>query len=333
VFEGETFMNIGPLVQEIYTAPSPKSFAATGESHARLLELRTDSGLLYVRPSGWQLIRLLWTFRHFHVLPPQLLSRGDQRLIETLSHSARVTPSLPVPRSAVFGVVENMHIEPDLPVVFLEEPARPVLRFPEKTKVWGMAISVCLILMLAAASAVFLLTRTPHVGKSAAVPAQSVRTAVPVASPTLPAAEELEHPAQLPDPMVFAHKSATANHLHPSVLDAAPAADPAVSVAPAGAFQRTLVVELPQGHLVQPVLSDPKLSGELQLRALISADGSVEEVTFMSGNPKLADAGMRAVRRWHYDPSQTPGVGGEREALIRMNFFGEDAVSITSVAR
>ena len=72
--------------------------------------------------------------------------------------------------------------------------------------------------------------------------------------------------------------------------------------------------------------------GELQLKALIAADGSVKEVSVLSGNPKLAEAAMRAVRQWHYSPNQVPGSPAEVETQIKMNFFGQDAVSIASVA-
>ncbi len=77
-------------------------------------------------------------------------------------------------------------------------------------------------------------------------------------------------------------------------------------------------------------MTDPKLVGELRLRALIGADGSVKEVTVVSGSPKLAEVGMRAVRRWRY---QALGHPGEAETLIRMSFFGEDGVSIASIAK
>jgi outer membrane biosynthesis protein TonB len=70
--------------------------------------------------------------------------------------------------------------------------------------------------------------------------------------------------------------------------------------------------------------------GELQLKALIGADGSVKEVTVLSGNPKLAEAGVRAVRRWHYTPYQMLGTPVEVETRIKINFFGPDAVSIAS---
>ena len=102
------------------------------------------------------------------------------------------------------------------------------------------------------------------------------------------------------------------------------------AVAPSGAAARLFVSELPQGHFAEPVVTDPKLVGELRLRALIGADGSVKEVTVVSGSPKLAEVGMRAVRRWRY---QALGHPGEAETLIRMSFFGEDGVSIASIAK
>ena len=41
---------------------------------------------------------------------------------------------------------------------------------------------------------------------------------------------------------------------------------------------------------------------------------------------------MRAVRQWHYTPNQIAGSPAEVETQIKMDFFGQDAVSITSVA-
>jgi hypothetical protein len=93
-----------------------------------------------------------------------------------------------------------------------------------------------------------------------------------------------------------------------------------------------LVSELPQGHFAHPVVSEPNLVGELHLKALIGADGLVKQVTVLSGNPKLAEVGMRAVRQWHYAPYQVLGSPVEVETQIKMSFFGEDAVSVASVA-
>jgi hypothetical protein len=51
-------------------------------------------------------------------------------------------------------------------------------------------------------------------------------------------------------------------------------------------------------------------------------------VTVLSGSPKLAEAGMRAVRQWHYSPYLVTGQPVEVETQIKMSFFGPDAVSI-----
>src|SRR5277367_3990983 len=109
-------MNTHSLVQFPEEQPASSAIgnclAGTDEDRPRLLELRTESGTIYVCPSKWQRLRLLWTFRHFHVLPQQILSRRDQHLIEKLSRSAVITPALPVPRSAVLGVVEKPRVKP-----------------------------------------------------------------------------------------------------------------------------------------------------------------------------------------------------------------------------
>ena len=104
-----------PSLASLLPAEEPRSastVANTDDQDAPLLELRTEAGPVYVRPSKWERIRLKWTFRHFHVLPPQVLSQSDQRLIEKLAHSAVVTPTLPVPSCSVFGVVEKVRLKP-----------------------------------------------------------------------------------------------------------------------------------------------------------------------------------------------------------------------------
>ena len=102
--------NFGPLLQlseEPQSAPAV-NYRDINENGAELLELRTEAGTVYVRPSRWQRIRLQWAFRHFRVLPPQVLSRGNRRLIEKLSRSAVVKPTLPVAPNTVFGVIDQI---------------------------------------------------------------------------------------------------------------------------------------------------------------------------------------------------------------------------------
>lgn len=75
---------------------------------------------------------------------------------------------------------------------------------------------------------------------------------------------------------------------------------------------------------VQPVYPDAarlmRLSGEVRLRAIIATDGSVRELTLLSGNPLLAQAAMAAVREWRYRPTLLNGQAVAVETYITVNF-------------
>jgi TonB family protein len=385
--------NFGPLLQlseEPQSVPAV-SYRNINENGAELLELRTEAGTVYVRPSRWQRIRLQWAFRHFRVLPPQVLSRGDRRLIEKLSRSAVVKPTLPVAHSTVFGVVDQGR--PKSPAsanrvvtlrtarvttqVFLAKSATPALPNPDSyvgvkqkeakeapggLKDWGIVlVAVSITVILASFSGIPLFSsaaekESPQTASKPIEPAASHSRPSdlhPVATNPLrvsPATASLlngEKPRRLvapppAEPTVAQQEAAlpargSAQSVNPSRLPIPALATvpdtiqpvPAASSAP---VQRRFVSELPQGHFAHPVVSEPNLVGELQLKALIAADGSVKEVTVLSGNPMLAEAAMRAVRQWHYSPNQVPGSPAEVETQIKMNFFGQDAVSIASVA-
>jgi TonB family protein len=49
------------------------------------------------------------------------------------------------------------------------------------------------------------------------------------------------------------------------------------------------------------------IQGSVTLEALIGANGKVQQVTPVSGNPQLADAAMNAVRQWRYKPFTVDG--------------------------
>jgi TonB family protein len=84
-----------------------------------LVELRTDIGSVYASPSFWERIYLLWTFRNFHRLPKQVLSRHQRQLIDKLCRSAIVGRARPIASSSIIGAVENVCWMPD----FKSEPA------------------------------------------------------------------------------------------------------------------------------------------------------------------------------------------------------------------
>jgi len=352
-------MNTHPSVQfpEEQHPRSARSGRLAGfdENRAQLLELRTESGTLYLCPSSWQRLRLLWTFRHFHVLPQQVLSRRDQHLIEKLSRSAVITPAQPVPRNAVLGVVEKPRIRPTgtapqvvtmrterkrpslgrplipgLPSpghhqrLFIDRPGPKYVAHAATSRglpfrQWGAVASLTAICLLVIVVKFFVVSppaKTAQI-KKPVTPSAPVRQSAMRASP--PAIEKPRHrPA--PPPL-------------PAATTVAAMLTKSVSIAPSVRDQRTFVSELPQGHFAAPTMADPNQVGELHLKALIAADGSVEDVTVVSGDPKLAKAGIRAVRRWHYNPYEASATQAERETLINMKFFGQDAVSVTSVAR
>lgn len=62
------------------------------------------------------------------------------------------------------------------------------------------------------------------------------------------------------------------------------------------------------------------LSGTVRLRAIISTDGSVQNLEVLSGNPILANAAMAAVRQWRYRPTLLSGTAVEVETFITVNF-------------
>jgi Gram-negative bacterial TonB protein C-terminal len=396
-------VNLGSLSRPPEAPPSPTAspWSDINETGAQLLELHTGDGVVYVRPSRWQRIRLQWVFRHFHELPLQVLSRRDQRLIEKLFQSAVVTPASPVAGTTLLGVVENVHPKPPASAARVvtirpqSAPAKPFRPMPwtpallspdfsqrrrerEIKQIFGTAKSrdvrnvpfrqwgavgalaaACVTVILA--SFYGILPLPPLVQKTAPVnhaptlpaPAQASNNIKPpaaiapvyVSPPTLVTTVKPKH--QVAPPLTkpaLPHNELVSleNGIEQPISAKAPpipslttVPDTIIEQAPTTPVSTSvplLVSELPQGHFAHPVVSESNLVGELQLKALVGADGLVKQVTVLSGNPKLAQAGMRAVRQWHYAPYQVLGSPVEVETQIKMSFFGEDAVSVASVA-
>jgi hypothetical protein len=364
-------------------------FTDSDENGPQLLELRTNSGAVYVRPSPWQRVRLQWTFRHFHVLAPEVLSPRDRRLIEKLSQSAVVTPSLPVGSNSVLGVVEQARskfpasgfpasanrvaprrAQPPAGRPFLAPAPSSGMLSPywsvglkqtQKREVrdsgfqqWGALgtlAAVCVVVILASNYAIPRL-RTEQISHPQAHPAPREHAANHLKAPALhpaaakrlplsPVAVAVANPdkpkhlvaSSAPEPALV-HPEPPSRQLISSLSASRPVlpapdrileSTPVVHSTPP---ERRVVAEFPQGPFAHPVVSEPNLVGEVQLQALIGADGSVKDITVLSGSPKLAEVGMRAVRQWHYNPYQVLGNPVEVETKIKMNFFGQDAVSI-----
>lgn len=63
-----------------------------------------------------------------------------------------------------------------------------------------------------------------------------------------------------------------------------------------------------------------KVQGAVNLQALISRDGTIQELQILSGPSILAAAAREAVRQWHFKPYLQNGVAIETQARITVNF-------------
>jgi protein TonB len=63
-----------------------------------------------------------------------------------------------------------------------------------------------------------------------------------------------------------------------------------------------------------------KVQGAVILQALISADGTIQDLKVLSGPAILASAAQEAVRQWRFKPYLQNGVAVETEAKITVNF-------------
>lgn len=55
-----------------------------------VLEVSTDQGVRYVHPGFLERVRLVWMFRNFHVLPQEVLSAHQRRLVDVLCNEERL---------------------------------------------------------------------------------------------------------------------------------------------------------------------------------------------------------------------------------------------------
>ena len=75
-----------------------------------VLRVLTPLGPRYIRPTFLQRIYILWIFRHFHVLPLQVLSGRQRALIESLCAQQRfvsLSPTDEFEYAPILGTVER----------------------------------------------------------------------------------------------------------------------------------------------------------------------------------------------------------------------------------
>jgi len=69
-----------------------------------------------------------------------------------------------------------------------------------------------------------------------------------------------------------------------------------------------------------PLALQAHLQGEVEIHALIAADGTVQSAEIVNGNMILANAAREAVLRWRYRPTLLNGRAVEVETVIRVIF-------------
>src|SRR6267143_2067377 len=76
-----------------------------------------------------------------------------------------------------------------------------------------------------------------------------------------------------------------------------------------------------KGQPVYPPLArQARIQGRVLLQAVISKDGSIENLRLINGHPMLTQAAMDAVKQWKYKPYLLNGEPVEVETQVEVNF-------------
>src|SRR5271165_7285833 len=94
---------------------------------------------------------------------------------------------------------------------------------------------------------------------------------------------------------------------------------------PSGVSQGLLISKVQPTY--PPLARQARVQGTVVLQALIGKDGSVQNLTVISGHPMLIQAAMDAVKQWRYRPYLLNGEPVLVETTINVNFELSDAPS------
>jgi len=83
---------------------------------AGVLRVLTPLGPRYIQPTFFQRVLLVWIFRHFDVLPLQVLSRWQQSLIDTLCIRQHFLAMDPVSAGEDFPVIGTVERRPRIEI-------------------------------------------------------------------------------------------------------------------------------------------------------------------------------------------------------------------------
>jgi len=69
-----------------------------------------------------------------------------------------------------------------------------------------------------------------------------------------------------------------------------------------------------------PLARQTRISGTVRLHAIISKDGTIQQLEVISGHPLLQQAALDAVRQWRYQPTLLNGEPVEVDTTIDVIF-------------
>jgi protein TonB len=86
-----------------------------------------------------------------------------------------------------------------------------------------------------------------------------------------------------------------------------------------GAVQKARMLRQVQPQY-PPLARQARIQGTVKLTAVISKDGSIQELEVINGHPLLIPAAMQAVKQWKYKPTLLNGQAVEVVTQIDVNF-------------
>ena len=104
--------------------------------YAGVLRVLTPLGPRYIQPTFSQRLLLIWTFRHFDVLPLQVLTSWQQSLIDTLCIRQKFVAMQPVSDGENVPVIGTVERRPPVEIEPLP-PRRPNARVTSVAHVAG----------------------------------------------------------------------------------------------------------------------------------------------------------------------------------------------------
>jgi protein TonB len=111
------------------------------------------------------------------------------------------------------------------------------------------------------------------------------------------------------------------------VLDSLGGARPIMPIAPVTVTGPVRISRMSEGDLVHkivptypPLARSARIQGTVVLQAMISKQGTIENLRLLSGHPMLAPAAIEAVTHWRYRPYILNNEPVEVETQITLNF-------------